>query len=68
MRSRRYKHNAGMLFVIGDKQEKKINGFDVKKVNELEITDLASNGARLVMFTEDAIKDLEARIAGDKKW
>jgi len=66
MRSRRYKFNAGMLLVIGDKQDKKINGIEVKKVKEVKITDLADNGARLVMFTEDAVKDMETRISGEK--
>lgn len=62
MRGRRYKKNAGLLMIIGNKQEKKISGIDVKKVKDIKIEDLASNGARLIMFTEESVKDFEGRI------
>ena len=62
MRGRRYKKNAGALLVIGNAQEKKISGIDVKKVKDLKLEDLASNGARIVMFTEESIKDFEAKL------
>lgn len=62
MRGRRYKHNAGLLLIIGDKEERKISGFDVVKVKDLKLKDLASNGARFTMFTENAIRDLENKI------
>jgi large subunit ribosomal protein L4e len=61
MRGRKYKKNAGMLLVMGNKQEKKIAGIPVITAKELKIGNLASNGARLVMFTDEAIKDLEVR-------
>lgn len=64
MRNRVYKKNAGLLLVIGNKEEKKISGIDVKKAGDIQLIDLAINGARLVMFTEQAIKDLEGRING----
>ena len=64
MRNRTYKKNAGLLLIIGNKEEKKISGIEVIKANELKLIDLAINGARLVMFTEQAIKDLEGRING----
>lgn len=67
MRNRTYKKNSGMLFVVGNNQEKKISGFDVIKAKELRVSDIASNGARLVMFTEEALKDLENKLFGAKK-
>jgi len=62
MRGRKYKKNAGLLFVIGKNEEKKIKGIEVVKADQLIVTDLANNGARLSMFTEEAIKDLEKTI------
>jgi large subunit ribosomal protein L4e len=62
MRGRKYKRNAGLLLVIGNKEEKKISGIDVLKVKDLKIADLASNGARLLMFTESSIKDMEDKL------
>lgn len=62
MRGRRYKKNAGLLMIIGNKEDKKISGIDVKKVKDIKIADLASNGARLIMFTEESIKDLEGKL------
>lgn len=59
MRGRKHKKNAGLLLVVGKEQNKKIKGIEVVKANELIVSDLASNGARLSMFTEGAIKDLE---------
>jgi large subunit ribosomal protein L4e len=64
MRNRFYKKNAGLLLVIGNKEEKKISGIDVKKAGDIQLIDLAVNGARLVMFTEQAIRDFEGRING----
>ncbi len=66
-RNRKYKRNAGILLVIANNQSKKIAGLDVRNAKDLKVGDLASNGARLVMFTEQAIKDLEARLIGGKK-
>jgi len=59
MRGRKYKKNAGLLFVIGNEEEKKIKGIEVVNVSELELGDLAENGARLTLFSENAIKDIE---------
>ncbi len=63
MRGRKYKSNAGLLFVIGDNEKMKRNRIDVVSAKELEIKDLAPNGepGRLVCYTEEAIKDLEKR-------
>ena len=65
LRGRKYKHNAGLLLVIGKKEEKKIKGIEVVNSDDLVVSDLATNGARLVMFTETAIKELE--LIGTKK-
>jgi large subunit ribosomal protein L4e len=67
MRGRKYKKSAGALLVMGNKEEKKISAIEVKKANEINTSDLASNGARLTIYTENAIKDLEKRLKGEKE-
>lgn len=63
-RGRKYKRSAGMLLVIGDKENLKTKLFDVQKVKMLGVKDLAQGGlGRLVVYTENAIKE----IAGGKK-
>ncbi len=59
MRGRKYKKNSGLLFVIGKNRKKKMQGIEIIKSDELIVSDLASNGARLTIFSEDAIKELE---------
>jgi len=66
-RGRKYKRTAGLLFVVGKKEDKNINGIDIIKSNELIISDLVAGGARLVMFTESAIKELESRLIKKEK-
>lgn len=66
-RGRRYRRNSGLLFVIGNNEEKKIKGIEIVKVNELRVSDLAAGGARLTMFTENAIKNLEESLIENKK-
>tara|TARA_Y100000310_G_scaffold122529_1_gene121247 strand:- start:10939 stop:11823 length:885 start_codon:yes stop_codon:yes gene_type:complete len=60
MRGRKYKKNAGVLFVISKDENLKIKGIEIVKTNELLVSDLANNGARLTIFSENAIKDLES--------
>lgn len=67
MRGRKYKQNAGLLLVIGNDENKKVNGIEVVKVNDLSVSDLASGGARLTIFTEKAIEALENVLGNDKK-
>ncbi len=67
LRGRKYKKNAGLLIVIGNNEELKIKGVEVLKVEELCVSDLASNGARLTMFSEKAIKELEKFMDGKSK-
>jgi len=67
MRGRKYKKNAGLLFVVGDKEDKKVKGIDVVRVGDLIVSDLASNGARLVMFSENAVEELESILISGKE-
>ena len=63
MRGRKYKTNAGMLFVIGNDEKMKRKGIEVVNVNDLTIKDLSPNGepGRLVCWTENAIKEIGER-------
>jgi len=67
LRGRKYKKNAGLLLVIGKNEKMKIKGVDVVKVNGLLVSDLASNGARLSMFSEGAVKELEDALLNKPK-
>jgi large subunit ribosomal protein L4e len=62
MRGRKYKKTAGLLLVIGKNEEKKIKGIELRKAIELSVSDLASNGARLTIYTEEAVKELGKRL------
>jgi large subunit ribosomal protein L4e len=63
LRGRKYKSNAGLLLVVGEKEKLKTNAVEVKGAKGLNVTDLANGGAgRLVVYTEGAIKDLGERI------
>ena len=66
-RGRKYKKNAGLLFVIGNKEDGKFKGIEIVNVQELSVSDLASNGARLTLFSEKAIEELERLMEGKKK-
>jgi hypothetical protein len=44
-----------------------MSGVEIQKAKDLRIIDFASNGARLVVFTEEAVKDLENKIKNDTK-
>jgi len=63
MRGRKYKSNAGLLFVVGNDEVMKRKGIVVVNVNDLRIKDLAPNGVvgRLVCYSEGAVKDLGVR-------
>jgi len=66
-RGRKYRKTAGLLLIIGNKENKKIKGVEIKKVPQLRISDIASNGARLTAFTDTAIKDLEEKFKREGK-
>jgi len=63
MRGRKYKSNAGLLFVIGSEEKMKRKGIEVVKVCNLTIKDLSPNGepGRLTCYTEKAIKEIKER-------
>lgn len=61
-RGRKYRKSAGLLIVIGNDENLKTNAFEVKKVKNLNVNDLARGGlGRLTVYTENAIKELEER-------
>jgi large subunit ribosomal protein L4e len=62
LRGRKYKSNAGLVFVLGAEEEMKRKGFDVVNVQDLLIKDLAPNAipGRIVIYTENAIKEIGA--------
>ncbi|RLG15662.1 50S ribosomal protein L4 [Candidatus Pacearchaeota archaeon] len=63
LRGRKYKKNAGLLLVVGEKEKLKTKAFDVKSVKNLSVIDLAKGGAgRLTMYTEQAIKELKEKL------
>ena len=62
-RGRKYKSNAGLIFVIGSEEKMNRKGIEVVKVNEIMVSDLAPNGepGRLACYTENAIKEIGVR-------
>jgi len=59
LRGRKYKNNAGLLIVVSKNEKLKIKGFDVAKIENLSVVDLAKGGpGRLTIYTEQAIKQL----------
>ena len=68
MRGRKYKKNAGVLIVTGNKEKIKTNAFDTKGVKNLGIADLAKGGlGRLVIYTEAAIRELGEKFTSSPK-
>jgi len=63
MRGRKYKSNAGLLFIVGDGEKMKRKGIETTRVGDLTIKDLSPNGepGRLVCYTEKAIKNIGER-------
>ena len=65
LRGRKYKSNAGLLVVMGEKEKLKTNAFEVTNVKNLSVIDLAKGGTgRLTLYTEQAIKELGEKL----KW
>lgn len=63
LRGRKYKKNAGLLLVLGNKEKLKTNAFDIQIAKSLGVTDLAKGKpGRLTIYTENAIKDLGERL------
>jgi large subunit ribosomal protein L4e len=65
MRGRKYKSNAGLLFVIGNEEDMKRKGIEVVRVGDLTVKDLAPNGVvgRLVCYSEKAVEEIGGRFA-----
>jgi ribosomal protein L4 len=63
MRGRKYKTNAGLLFVVANDEKMKRKGIEIVNVEDLTIKDLSPNGepGRLVCYTEKAIKEIGER-------
>jgi len=62
LRGRKYKRNAGLLFVIGKNEKLKTKSIDNVNVSKLNINDLAKGRqGRLTIYTEKAIKNLEEK-------
>ena len=60
LRGRKYKQNAGLLIIIGKDEKLKTKNFEVVNAENLSVTNLAKGGlGRLVLYTENAIKQLE---------
>ncbi|MDP2672518.1 MAG: 50S ribosomal protein L4 [Nanoarchaeota archaeon] len=63
LRGRKYKSNAGLLIVTGEKEKIKINNFDVAQAKTLNTTDLAKGGlGRLTIYTEKSLSELGERL------
>ena len=67
MRGRKYKHNAGLLVVLGKNENLKTKIVEVVKTNELGVVDLARGGlGRLTLYTEEAINELNNKFKEKK--
>ncbi|MEI7719087.1 MAG: 50S ribosomal protein L4 [archaeon] len=60
-RGRKYKSNAGLLFVIASDEKMNRSGVAVVKAKELSVSDLSPNGqpGRFAIYTEKALKEIE---------
>jgi len=58
VRGRKYKSNAGLLFMKGKNEKIKIKGVDIKSVYEISISDLYPLG-RLTVYTEKALEEMK---------
>ena len=66
-RGRKHRSNAGLLLVMGSKEKIDTRVFEAKNVKNLSIMNLAGGGlGRLVIYTEEAIKNLQEKF-GEKK-
>ena len=67
LRGRKYKKNAGILFVVGHEENVKNKRIEIVSAKNLSIEHLASGGqGRITVYTETGIKELEERIKGNK--
>ena len=67
-RGRRYKKNEGLLIVTGENEKISASIFKTKSVKNLSVEDLAKGGlGRLVIYTEQAIKELHSKFSNESK-
>ena len=57
-RGRKYKSNAGLLMVTAEDENVKITGIDVRKLNEVAVSDLYPLG-RLTLYTKKALQEFD---------
>ena len=63
LRGRKYKKSAGVLIVIGTKENLKSKSYDIVNADKLSVIDLANGGVgRLTIYTEEAIKNLGEKL------
>jgi large subunit ribosomal protein L4e len=61
-RGRKYKENAGLLIVVGEKEKIKASIFETANVKNLSVMHLADGGlGRLTIYTEKAVHELGER-------
>ena len=66
-RGRKYKTSAGLLLITGSKEKIKTGAFETENVKKLGVVNIAGGGlGRLVIYTEEAIKELQERFGGKK--
>ncbi|MEK6818610.1 MAG: hypothetical protein AABY10_01615, partial [Nanoarchaeota archaeon] len=58
IRGRKYKSNAGLLFIVSKDEKKSFKGLDVKTIFEIKISDLYPLG-RLAIYTKNAIQEIK---------
>ncbi len=67
-RGRRYKKNEGLLIITGAKEKILTSIFKTKGAENLSVDDLARGGlGRAVIYTEEAIKELQNKFTNAKK-
>jgi len=57
LRGRKYKSNAGLLFVKGNNENINMKGIEIKNSSEVQISDLYPLG-RLTVYTEKALEEI----------
>lgn len=68
LRGRKYKSNAGLLLVTAKDEKMKTNAFEIKKMSEVGVSDLAKGGlGRLTIYTEKAIEEIKNKFGEKKK-
>lgn len=59
LRGRRYKRNAGVLVIVGSKEQSRIGGIEMRAVRDVTVQSLYPLG-RLVIMTEQAVGEMKS--------